>query len=345
MRDSVLTALRDAETIAVRDQHVERLDAFFRRRVRNEPFFLCGIPFVFTDCPRAEPRVWEQRLEEGLAALAARVELARHARVYRPLILCWDPHGVHFVDELFGARVFVLDGGWQAETLGRPVGTLEPLDMDTCPTWAQVRSFTRRFLELGVGAVTLALPTIASSLNVAVNLYGQEIILAMLLDPGAARHDLRLITDVLCVLHRWYIDHVPFERMQCIAAGGRAQPHGFGQICGCTTHVLSPELYAEFVAPLDEEILSLYPNGGMVHLCGAHAQHIPTWRGMEVLRSVQMNDRAAADVGRYYRELRDDQILYANPCAGMPVDRILALTAGGDRTVIPASPECVEHLL
>lgn len=345
MQDSVLATLRNREIVAVRERHFGRLAAFFRREIRGEPFLLCGIPFAFTDSARGEPRVWAAKLEEGLTALASQAELARHPRVHRPLILCWDPHGVHFVDELFGARVFVLDGGWQAETLGRPVGTLEPIDVDACPTWVQLECFTRRFLELELGAVTLALPTIASPLNVAVNLYGQEIILAMLLDPAAARHDLRVITDVLCTLHRWYLDNVPFERMQCIAAAGRTQPRGFGQVCGCTTHVLSPELYAEFVAPLDEEVLSLYPYGGMIHLCGSHVQHIPTWRGMTGLRAVQLNDRAVEDVSTYHRELRDDQILYANPFPGMPVDRILELTAGGDRTAIPATPECFEHLL
>ena len=345
MQDSALDALRDREVAVVRERHFERLAAFFRREIRGEPFLLCGIPFAFTDSPRPDACLWESRLEEGLRTLASQAGLARHRRVHRPLILCWDPHGVHFVDELFGARVFMLDGGWQAETLGRPVGTLEPIDVDASATWVQLKSFTRCFLERAPDAVTLALPTIASPLNVAVNLYGQEIILAMLLDPGAARHDLRVITDTLCALHGWYLDHVPQERMQCIAAAGRTQPHGFGQVCGCTTHVLSPELYAGFVAPLDEEVLSLYPNGGMIHLCGAHVQHVPVWRGMAALRAVQMNDRAVVDVGTYYRELRDDQILYANPFPGMPVDGILGLTEGGNRTVIAASPESVEHVL
>ena len=338
MDDSVLQSLRDPEIIGVRERHFERLAAFFRRDIRNQPFFLCGIQSMFSDSPTRNPRVWEAKLEEGLTDLASKAALARDPRTCRPLFLCWDPHGVHFVDELFGARPYVLDGGWQAEALSQPVGSLVAPDLEACVTWCEVRSFTRRFLDLRLDAVTLALPTIASPLNVAVNLYGQRIIVAMMLEPDAARRDLRVITGVLCALHRWYIDHVPFEHMQCIAAPGRSQPRGFGQICGCTTQLLSPRVYTEFIAPLDEEILSLYPHGGMIHLCGAHTQHLPAWRDMEGLRAVQMNDRAVEDLQAYHRELRDDQVLYANPSGGMPVERILELTNGGDRTVIPALP-------
>ncbi|NCQ36412.1 hypothetical protein GW813_15350, partial [bacterium] len=79
--------------------------------------------------------------------------------------------------------------------------------------------------------------------------------------PEAAKHDLRVINEVICDLHRWYLDAVPAEQLQCIVPGGRRQPPGCGQLCGCACQVLSAEQYREFVAPLDEELLSLYPNG------------------------------------------------------------------------------------
>jgi len=77
----------------------------------------------------------------------------------------------------------------------------------------------------------------------------------------------------------------------------------------------------------------------MIHLCGAHTQHIAVWREMRSLRAVQMNDRAVDDLGIYYRELREDQILYANPYDKMPIERILE-TTGARRTVVVAdAPE------
>ena len=73
----------------------------------------------------------------------------------------------------------------------------------------------------------------------------------------------------------------------------------------------------------------------MIHLCGMHAQHVSTWREMGSLRSVQMNDRAAEDLGIYFQALRADQVMYVNPCDGMPVEWTMQIT-GGQRVVIVA---------
>ena len=102
--------------------------------------------------------------------------------------------------------------------------------------------------------------------------------------------------------------------------------------------VLSAEQYAEFIAPYDDEVLLVYPNGGMIHLCGEHTQHIPVWRGMKSVRALQLNDRAAEDLEYYFKDLRDDQMLYVNPFDGMPVDRIMDIT-GGHRVVIVGGVE------
>ena len=46
------------------------------------------------------------------------------------------------------------------------------------------------------------LPTIASALNIALNLYGQEILLEMLADPDNARKDLETINRTLVRVHK-----------------------------------------------------------------------------------------------------------------------------------------------
>ena len=126
----------------------------------------------------------------------SRAQDACNREVFRPLTINYNPHGVHFVDELFGADVFVLDGSWQVHPLTSPVGTLKAPDLETNPTWRAVRDCAR-VSRRDVANVTFGLPTIASVLNIAVNLYGQQILLAMLEDPEAAHHDLRIISDVL----------------------------------------------------------------------------------------------------------------------------------------------------
>ena len=102
--------------------------------------------------------------------------------------------------------------------------------------------------------------------------------------------------------------------------------------------MISGATYRAFAAPLDDEMLSLYPGSGMIHLCGTHTQHIPTWNEMRSLRALQRNDRAAEDLAVYFEEVREDVVFYANPCEGMPVERIVEFT-GGQRVVVVADME------
>ena len=95
-------------------------------------------------------------------------------------------------------------------------------------------------------------------------------------------------------------------------------------------------MYREFIAELDNALLGEYENGGMIHLCGSHTQHLETFRNMKNLRSIQLNDRAAEDLALYLEVLREDQILYVNPCAGMPVEKIVEIS-GGERVVLVKS--------
>ncbi|MHC4985993.1 MAG: uroporphyrinogen decarboxylase/cobalamine-independent methonine synthase family protein, partial [Planctomycetota bacterium] len=230
------------------------------------------------------------------------------------------------------------EGNWQSHPLPTPIGELQPVDLDAHPTWRMMKDVAHSFVERDVRGVIFGLPTIGSPLNAAVNLYGQAFFEAMLTDLAAVRHDLRVITDLLCDLHRWYRATIPAEQLQCVCPGGRSQPVGFGQICGCTCQLLSPSQYAEFIAPLDAEVLSVYPHGGMIHLCGAHTQHIPAFREMDSLRAVQINDRAAEDLETYVGELRDDQVIYLNRTETMTFDRALSIM-GGRRLVLVGEPD------
>jgi len=324
--------LNDAQLLEVRHAHLERLSAVFAGETLRRAFVLHGIPQLTQEAPLD----WETWLDEALDALAREAERAHDPMVFRPLVVSWDPRGVHFIDHLFRAETFQLEnGGWQARCLDTPIGELRRPDPAGNETWRQVRAFTRAFLQRQVAGVFLGMPTLSSALNIAVNLYGQRILEAMALEPEAARHDMRVINDCICELHRWYLDIVPDDQRQCVAAPGRCQPPGFGQLCGCTCQLLSPALYDEFILPLDDEVLSLHPHGGMIHLCGVHTQHIPAWRAMGSLRAVQMNDRAADDLELYFNGLREDQVLYVNAYRDMPVRRALEIT-GGERTVIVA---------
>jgi hypothetical protein len=87
-------------------------------------------------------------------------------------------------------------------------------------------------------------------------------------------------------------------------------------------------MYREYLAPLDTRLLSVYPQGGLIHLCGSHTQHIPAWREMPKLKCVQMNDSAANEFTVYYENLREDQIIYFRETDKVSFDDVIDKTKG-----------------
>ena len=331
MTGDTLRLLTDPELVAARRAWEGRL-----KGSSVSPVYLQG---VHRKGASYDPESAEARMREALDALAKHAEVIRDTEVFRPLSVDSGLYGVHFVDRIFGADVYELDGesgNWQARPLESPVGSLERPDLDANPTWTAARESARAFVASGVTVPVFMLPTIASALNVGLNLYGQELLMAMVVDPPAAHHDLEVINGVLISIHEWYRENVPAGLLHQVACSGRYQPPGCGQICGCSTQLVSAKQYEEFVAPHDDAILSRYPDGGMIHLCGSHTQHIPVWREMRSLRAVQVNDRAAEDLETYLREM-PDKVYYVNPCEGMPLERVEEL-AKGHRIVIVYEP-------
>ena len=84
-----------------------------------------------------------------------------------------------------------------------------------------------------------------------------------------------------------------------------------------------------------EEVLSLHPKGGMIHLCGNHVRHIPTWAQMSSLKSIQLSSVANEEVEAHVEGLRSDQVIYVGPTSVLPLARIMDAT-GGCRVILAA---------
>ena len=333
--------LTDPELVARRQVWEQRLRGLFDGAIPDSPLYLWGGVWTGKTDMYEDPA---ERVQEALEELAEKVEKhpdkVRDERVFRPLAIGSALHGVHFIDRIFGADVYELDGqkgNWQVNYLASAVGTLDRPDLETNATWAAARDFALAFVASGATVPVLQLPTIASALNIGLNLYGQELLISMMADAEAAHHDLRIINGVLLDIHDWYRANVPFDSLHQVASPGRYQPPGGGQICGCSTQLISAGQYREFVADHDDAILSRYPKGGMIHLCGSHTQHIETWREMQFLTSIQLNDRASEDLEIYLKEL-PEKVYYVLPCEGMPLARIEEL-ARDHRIVICGETE------
>lgn len=334
MEELTRKILTDKKLIANREKWFQRMRDMFDGKGAIQ-MGLKGIvgQAVHPDLLYTNPEEW---MEEVAKDLAMRAHEAVSDQYFAPLCIEGGIYGVHFIDKIFGAEVFFQDNQWYNHYLESEVGELEKPDLKNNEVWCLAKRIAGAFLDLDVSVPLFGLPTIASSLNIAVNLYGEEILVAMLADPEAAEHDLRIINEVLMEIHQWYLEHIPMNQLQPVISWERTQPPGYGQICGCTTQLLSPELYEKFIYPLDNTLLGVYPNGGLIHLCGSHKQLMPLFARMENLKCVQLNDRAAEDLECYakgyqaepqlYVEgLREDQVIYLNPCDGMPAERGLEI--------------------
>jgi hypothetical protein len=268
-----------------------------------------------------------------LENLAEQIEQAAGVRRFAPACIEYPIYMVHFIDRILGAHVYYQDDQWNAKYLETRIGALEAPDLEKDDTWALARRATLAFLEQEVALPLFGLPTLSSPLNIFVNLYGGEALATMLSEPEEAERDLATIKSVIRETHKWYLKTLPQRQLQPVISWCRTQPPGYGQLCGCTTQLVSGPMYRRMVAPLDDALLGLYPKGGMVHLCGSHTQHIETMRDMKNLKAIQLNDRAAHDLQEYFDGLRDDQMIYLNPCEGMTQERGIEIT-GGKRLVI-----------
>ncbi len=319
--------LNDEALIAERDQWFGRMSDLFDGKeneyLRHKVFTLHGTVSMHGSDLYADPEAWMLgSLELTLT------QQASFADGFSPVCVEYPPYGVHYIDKMFGANVYYYAGQWNADYLKTPIGSLEMPDLDRDETWQISKRAANAFLSADVKLPLFGMPTLSGALNILINLYGSEALMAMCEDEDAVRHDLNVINTLIRTLHRWYIDHIPKQQLQPVISWARTQPPGYGQLCGCTTQLLSKDMYREFIADLDNAILGEYEHGGMIHLCGSHAQHIETFRNMKNLRSLQLNDRASEDLALYLEGLRDDQILYVMPCEKMPVEKIVDISKG-----------------
>ncbi|MBS6645827.1 MAG: hypothetical protein KH366_19810 [Clostridiaceae bacterium] len=318
--------LNDEELLEQNKRYMQELDHLFCPETieAREPFRLNVLLGRSSVDLYREPENW---VESCLEDLARQYEKMREQSLYRPLILMGKPYSVHFTDQIFGAEVIFNEtsGEWYNKTINSRVGELKVADLVMNETWVLAKRIAKAFKESGVKAPYFSMPTISGPLNILINLYGSGVLMDMLLEPEAVSHDLEVITQAQEAMHSWYSQQIEEGQLQCTTAVIRLQPPGYSQLCGCSTQLISPELYDKLIRPYDERILKAHGKGGMIHLCGSHLQHLETFKGMKCLRALQLNDQAADDLEKYAEVLRNDQVLYVRPTGKMSPERIKEL--------------------
>jgi len=261
---------------------------------------------------------------------------------FHPLVVEFAPFGVHYIDALFGARVFQHEGQHWSDLLPGDLADLSLVDVAASPLGVWTLNALDRLLAHLPLPVAATFPIFSSPLNVAINLFGEEVLMDLADPDDGVLHGLAVIGATISDLHQLMRQRYPADRLRFYCSCTRWAPDGFGHICGCSTQLLGAEAYARYLASLDARILATYPHGGTIHLCGRHTQHLACWRAMPTLRGVQLNDAAADDFPAYFAGLRDDQLIYIAPTEAMPIERILAASKGR-RIILQA--QCSERCL
>ena len=228
MDEQIRKTLCDQALIDNRDHWFREMNDYFYGD-RKGPLHLAGLgaDAVNPDLMYTDPEAW---IRDAVSHLVKHAHGRISDKYFVPLCIYDSIYGVHFVDRIFGCEVFFQDGQWYNRYLKNEVGQLQKPDLENNETWALAKRIANAFLDLKVTAPLFETPVIASPLNIAVNLYGEEILVAMLMEPEAAHHDLQIINEVLIELHQWYRAHIPARQLQPVCSCGRCQPPGHGQI-------------------------------------------------------------------------------------------------------------------
>ncbi|HJN16138.1 MAG TPA: hypothetical protein QGH10_11625 [Armatimonadota bacterium] len=272
-----------------------------------------------------EPEAWFDSVVGHMAESATR--LASRA-TFVPLAVELDPLGVHFIDALLGAKTYFHEGQAWSDQLECEVADLEMPDLDASPILRKALDLAKFVVEAGDGRLLISTPVLSCAINTAINILGERFLEVLAIEPGVAMRALRIINDVLVAVTEAFFEVISTDVRRNSAAFSRYAPAGFGQVDGCATQLVSAAHYCAFLADLDSELLSVSPHGGMIHLCGTHEHHIPAFREMDRLRSVQINDRATDGLAEFVEGLREDQILYITPTEATSVEDIMDLTDG-----------------
>jgi len=168
--------LNDPVRIEHRDMWMSRLQDLYNGKSTGNVMAINGIfgrseneMLLYSD-----PETW---VIESLEVLADQIDKCDSDIQFVPP--CIEPmvYGVHFIDSIFGAHVYFDDevGQWYNDYLDKDVGTLQYPDLDKSEAWNIAIRAAKTFLQQELALPLFGLPTIASTLVVSVNLYGENI--------------------------------------------------------------------------------------------------------------------------------------------------------------------------
>lgn len=298
------------------------------------------------------PKVGPYRREEWLAGrleeLHENLDLYCDPVTWRVPALALCRYGLHFTSAVLGCDIEDREGEAWCQPLPESQRELDRFsrpNLMESPVFRDMVDLVRFVADATRNRLPIELPFLAPPLLAAVDLFGQDFLVALAETPDRAALVLREIAAAVLEMRERLLDAAPGADLRGHHTCACPVPADFTFVYGCTTHLLSATMYREQIALFDAAMLRHRAPGGCLHLCGRHTQHLETWRRMPEVKAVQLNDAAALDFDAYWRGLREDQFVVLWPTAGMRLEQVLA-TTGGRRLAVRADvqePVAVRH--
>lgn len=151
--------------------------------------------------------------------------------------------------------------------------------------------------------VTVYHPDTQGPLDIAELLFGGEMFYAMYDEPELVHGLLRLATDTYkAVMDKWYGLYPKDAEMN--PHWGNLYHRGSIVLRDDSAMNLSPELYSEFGAPYDNELLNTY-DGGIIHFCGRGDHYIDIIAEMPKLYGINMSQPEYNDMEKVLKNTVD----------------------------------------
>ena len=250
---------------------------------------------------------------------------------WRQPVLSLSRYGLHFFGAVLGCTVRHVDDQVWCEPLTEAGGRLEDFarpNLDDSPVLTEAIDLLRFVIDATEGRVPIEAPFCSEPLMAAVDLFGDQFLMALAQEPEPADRVLGDIAATIIELRDRLANAAGNAPINDHHAAGSGVVSGFNLLYGCTTHLVSAQTYRDHVLALDTELLNHQSSGGVIHLCGRHLQHLEAWRDTPGLRAVQLNNAACDDTEAYWRGLRPDQFIVFWPDDAVTLDQAIAITGG-----------------
>ena len=317
------------DVLANKRMHQERLAKLCRgERLLSVPKVVSHVPRL----PYIGPYDRDAWLAEQLEYLRQNVNLFENESIFNVFGLSLCRLDLHFAGAVLGSPVIASDTApvdWQPlSKIGVKMRDFRAPVLDDNEVFIEMIDLAKFVVEATEGRIPIEIPYISEPLVEAVNVFGEEFLLALAHERELVEKVLDEITSTIIAMRRRFFKAVPGFAFWPHGFSFRIMPEQHTLLFGCTTQLISPEAYRKYILERDRRLLRCHALGGCIHLCGHHTQHLETWKSMSEVKAFQLNGDACDDLEEYWLSLRPDQFIIFHASNRVSIENAIDITGG-----------------